>query len=122
PRRAYIAQKHRFPDAKRQRIPRGLRCLLFVPILLSRSRYLFLYDREDIIAILRQRNYAAAAFLQLYLSSVYFAAGFLNNPSITAPIMEPTSNATIYISAFPTTGNTKIPPCGAISVQPKAMD
>ena len=34
----------------------------------------------------------------------------------------PTTKATRYINAFPTTGNTKIPPCGAINVQSKNID
>ena len=33
-------------------------------------------------------------------------------------IIEPTSHDTIYINGFPTVANTKIPPCGAISVHP----
>ena len=34
----------------------------------------------------------------------------------------PATNATTYIIAFPTTGNTKIPPCGAIKVQLNIID
>ena len=34
----------------------------------------------------------------------------------------PTTSATRYIAACPTTGNTKIPPCGAISVQLNAAE
>ena len=34
----------------------------------------------------------------------------------------PTTRETRYITAFPTTGNTKIPPCGAISVHPNNID
>ena len=51
-----------------------------------------------------------------------YAAFFFNRPSRTAEITVPTTNATRYITAFPTTGNTKIPPCGAISVQSNAME
>ena len=34
----------------------------------------------------------------------------------------PTTSARRYIAACPTTGNTKIPPCGAISVHLNAID
>ena len=34
----------------------------------------------------------------------------------------PTTSARRYIAACPTTGNTKIPPCGAIRVQLNAME
>ena len=51
-----------------------------------------------------------------------YAAFFFNRPSRTAEITVPATSATRYITAFPTTGNTKIPPCGAISVQSNAME
>ena len=51
-----------------------------------------------------------------------YAAFFFNRPSRTAEITGPATSATRYITAFPTTGNTKIPPCGAISVQSNAME
>lgn len=50
------------------------------------------------------------------------STGFLKRPSITAPTMEPIAKAMIYINGFPTTGNTKIPPWGAISVHLNAID
>ena len=53
--------------------------------------------------------------LQKYLLKCY-SASFLMNPSIRQVITEPTSHARIYISGLPTVANTKIPPCGAISV------
>ena len=34
----------------------------------------------------------------------------------------PITSATRYMSALPTTGNTKIPPCGAMSVQLNTSD
>ena len=53
---------------------------------------------------------------------IYFATGFLSTPSNTAPTTDPTNKEIIYINGFPTTGNTKIPPCGAIKVHWNAMD
>ena len=43
-------------------------------------------------------------------------------PSKTADTIVPATSATKYIHGFPTTGNTNIPPCGAIKVHPKAID
>ena len=39
-----------------------------------------------------------------------YAAFFLSRPRRTAPTTVPATSARRYISAFPTTGNTKIPP------------
>ena len=60
-----------------------------------------------------------AALTQKDCPSLYnYSTFFLSNPSITHVIIEPTSHDTIYINGFPTVANTKIPPCGAISVHP----
>ena len=78
------------------------------------------------------RLIAMTARLRLYVFILIFslllfyfaayAAFFFNRPSRTAEITVPTTSATRYITAFPTTGNTKIPPCGAINVQSNAME
>ena len=52
----------------------------------------------------------------------FYIIFFLSTPSNTAEITVPATSATRYMIAFPTTGNTKIPPCGAISVHPNAID
>ena len=52
----------------------------------------------------------------------YFAAGFLNTPKRTAPAMEPTINATMYMKGFPIVAITNTPPCGARNVHPNNID
>lgn len=42
--------------------------------------------------------------------SYYSVIFFFNTPNNTAPTIVPTIRARRYISAFPTTGTTKIPP------------
>ena len=56
--------------------------------------------------------------LSIYFSAVFFFSA----PNRKAPIRVPMTRAARYIIAFPTTGNTKIPPWGAMRVHPKAMD
>ena len=52
----------------------------------------------------------------------YSLTFFLSNPSNPHAMKAPITNATRYINGFPIVGSTKIPPCGARSVQLNAMD
>ena len=55
----------------------------------------------------------------------YFAfssTGFLNIPRSIAPTIVPITTDNRYINGFPITGNTNIPPWGALSVQLKNID
>ena len=54
--------------------------------------------------------------ISFLIDAFYASLGFFNTPNKTVEITVPITSASKYISAFPTTGNTKIPPCGAISV------
>ena len=57
-----------------------------------------------------------------YLIFLYSSAFFLSIPRITHPAAAPTTTAAKYIKGFPMVGRTKIPPWGALRVQPNAME
>src|SRR5574344_1703535 len=53
---------------------------------------------------------------------VYSLIGFLSTERMAQPTTAPTRMATRYMTGLPIVGTTKIPPCGARSVQSKAID
>lgn len=59
------------------------------------------------------------SFLQCL--NVSYAIFFLSTPSNAVETIVPITSDTRYNHEPPTTGNTKIPPCGAISVQLNTM-
>ena len=99
----------------------------------SRGRLLFLFILLILRAILRNTTSprvspgACCSFMK-YLeyggNSVYSASVrfFLSRLRITAPRTLPTASATQYRAVWSTTGNTKMPPCGARRAQPKVME
>lgn len=63
---------------------------------------------------------ASESYFSVHLYDIYYTsfASFFNTPDKIAPIIVPIASAASYMTVYPTTGNTKIPLRGAISVQP----
>ena len=55
-------------------------------------------------------------------SSTFSGSGFFKKKRIKHPTSAPMKIANAYINGFPIVGRTKIPPCGARSVQLNAID
>lgn len=55
-------------------------------------------------------------------SSTFSGSGFFKKERIKHPTSAPMKIAIAYINGFPIVGRTKIPPCGARSVQLNAID
>lgn len=67
-------------------------------------------------------QHTAFTFASQEYISLNYATFFFRTPRRIALITVPTTSASRYISGLPTTGNTKIPPCGAINVHWNAID
>ena len=63
-----------------------------------------------------------AAFILIIYFSTFSGSGFFKKESTRQPTNAPINIANAYISGFPIVGRTKIPPCGARSVQLNAID